>query len=177
MSEEKPKKKRKKNAAAEDGGGEKEHKPNWRETYATVEEIKAFLRDHIYLRFNVVRHQVEARLPAEDPFFASEEFQQFVTGDWLEMSDRLFNTLLDALKTIKPTRDTDLKTVLESGFVPPVPSVPVLPEPSAALGRTEPHPAAVGLGYGEGRRREADALLRVPEEVARGDGGELGRRR
>ena len=119
MSEEKPKKKRKKNAAAEEDGGEKAHKKPWTETYATVEEIKAFLRDHVYLRFNVVRHQVEARLPAEDPFFASEEFHQFVTGDWLEMSDRLFNTLLDALKTIKPTRDTDLKTVLESGFVPP----------------------------------------------------------
>ena len=119
MSEEKPKKKRKKKAAAEEDGNEKGHKKPWTETYATVEEIKAFLRDHVYLRFNVVRHQVEARLPAEDPFFASEEFQQFVTGDWLEMSDRLFNTLLDALRTVKPTRDTDLKTVLESGFVPP----------------------------------------------------------
>ena len=97
MSEEKPKKKRKKKAASEDGGGEKEHKPNWREVYATVEEIKAFLRDHVYLRYNLVKHQVEARLPEEDPFFANEEFSQFVTGDWLEMSDRLFNTLLDAL--------------------------------------------------------------------------------
>ena len=118
MSEEKPKKKRTKKAANEENGGEKEHKKNWREVYATVEEIKAFLRDHIYLRFNVVKHQVEARLPDEDPFFANEEFQQFVTGDWLEMSDRLFKTLLSALQTVKPTREKDLETVIGSGFVP-----------------------------------------------------------
>ena len=30
--------------------GEKEHKKNWREEYATVEEIKDFLRSHVFLR-------------------------------------------------------------------------------------------------------------------------------
>ena len=43
---------------------QKEHEKPWRETYATVEEIKDYLRNHIYLRFNTVKHQVEARLPS-----------------------------------------------------------------------------------------------------------------
>ena len=54
MSEDKPKKKRKKNAASEENGGEKGHKKPWTETYATVEEIKAFLGAHVYLRHNVI---------------------------------------------------------------------------------------------------------------------------
>ena len=118
MSEDKPKKKRKKKAATEENGGEKEHKPNWREVYATIREIKTFLSDHVYLRYNVVKHQVEARLPEEDPFFANEEFRQFVTGKWQLMSDRLYKTLLSALQTVKPTREKDLETVIGSGFVP-----------------------------------------------------------
>ena len=42
MDEEKPKKKRKKKAAEGEGGEPKVHKPNWREVYATVEDIKGF---------------------------------------------------------------------------------------------------------------------------------------
>ena len=43
MDEEKPKKKRKKAAAEGEGGEPKEHKSNWREVYATAEDIKGFL--------------------------------------------------------------------------------------------------------------------------------------
>ena len=117
MEEEKTKKKRKK-SAAEGDSGEKEHKPNWREVYASVGEIKAFLSDHIYLRHNVVKRWVEARLPQEDAFCGNTELAQFVSDDWQPMSDRLSNTLLTALQSIKPTRKTDLQTVLDSGFVP-----------------------------------------------------------
>ena len=42
MDEEKPKKKRKKKAA--EGEEPKVHKPNWREVYATVEDIRASAR-------------------------------------------------------------------------------------------------------------------------------------
>ena len=111
-------KKTKEQSAPADGGESKEHKKPWQETYATVEEIKAFLRDHVYLRFNTVKHQVEARLPAEDPFCQNNELAQFVTDDWQPMDDRLFKTLLTALQTIKPTRESDLETVMGSGFVP-----------------------------------------------------------
>ena len=75
MEEEKPKKKRKKKAAAE-GEGSKEHKKNWREVNATPEEIKAFLNDHVYLRYNLVKYRLEARLPSEDPFWQNSELAE-----------------------------------------------------------------------------------------------------
>ena len=50
---------------------EKEHKKNWREEYATVEDIKDFLRTHVFLRYNTVKHQVEVRLPTQDSFCAT----------------------------------------------------------------------------------------------------------
>ena len=117
MDEEKPKKKRKKKAAEGEGGEPKEHKPNWREVYATVEDIKGFLADHIYLRWNLVKHRVEARLPMEDTFCVNSELAQFVSDDWQPMSDRLKNTLFTALQTVKSTRRTDFETVLDSGYV------------------------------------------------------------
>ena len=40
---------------AEESGEQKEHKKNWREEYATVEEIKDFLRAHVFLRYNMVK--------------------------------------------------------------------------------------------------------------------------
>lgn len=96
----------------------RKHKKPWTEVYASVEEIKAFLIDHVYLRHNVVKRRVEARLPQEDPFCCNSELAQFVRDEWQPMSDRLSNTLLTALQTIKPTRKADLETVLNSGFVP-----------------------------------------------------------
>lgn len=119
MSEEKPKKKCKQKAAAEgDGKQEKEHKKNWREVYATYEEIKDFLRDHVYMRYNTVKYQVEARLPPGDPFCSNSELAQFVSDEWQLMSDRLENSLLMALSAVKLTQRKDLQTVIGSGFVP-----------------------------------------------------------
>ena len=116
MDNEKPKKKAKKAAAKSEG--EKEHKKPWQEVYATPAEIKQFLSDHVYLRYNTVKYRVEARLPSEDAFCQNSELAQFASDDWQPMSDRLKNTLLTALYGIKPTRKCDLETVLDSGFVP-----------------------------------------------------------
>ena len=52
---------------------EKEHKKPWQEVYATVEDIKNFLRTHVFLRYNTVKHQVEVRLPTQDSFCGNEE--------------------------------------------------------------------------------------------------------
>ena len=117
-SEEKPKKKKKKKSAADGDGGQKEHKPNWREVHATFEEIKDFLRDHVYMRYNTVKYQVEARLPAEDPFCCDSELAKFVKDEWQPMTDRLENSLQIALSKTKLTRKRDLQTVIGSGFVP-----------------------------------------------------------
>ena len=109
--------KKPKRAKKTEGDG-KEHKKNWREVNATPEEIKAFLSDHVYLRYNLVKYRLEARLPADDPFWQDNELAQFVSDDWQPMSDRLRNTLLNALKSIKPTAKGDFADVLDSGFAP-----------------------------------------------------------
>ncbi|MBQ3361302.1 MAG: hypothetical protein IJG46_04105 [Prevotella sp.] len=117
--EEKPKKTKKKKSATEgEGSGEKEHKPNWREVYATYEDIKDFLRGHVYLRYNTIKYQVEARLPSGDPFCCNGELAEFVKDEWQPMTDRLESTLLIAVSAIKPTQRKALQTVLGSGFVP-----------------------------------------------------------
>ena len=117
--EEKPNKTKKKKSATEgEGSGEKEHKPNWREVYATYEDIKDFLRGHVYLRYNTIKYQVEARLPSGDPFCCNGELAEFVKDEWQPMTDRLESTLLIAVSAIKPTQRKALQTVLGSGFVP-----------------------------------------------------------
>ena len=42
-----------------------DHKPNWQEVYATVEDIQQFLSDRVMLRFNVVTGRVEVHWPTE----------------------------------------------------------------------------------------------------------------
>ena len=122
MAEKEKKKRKKGDQTTPDpsySGGEKEHKVPWQEQYATAKEIKAFLDNHIYLRWNSVKHRVEARLPTEDAFCQNSELALFVSDDYQPMSDRLSNTLLTALQDVKPTRKRDLEDVINSGYVKP----------------------------------------------------------
>ena len=41
--------------------GDSGHKKPWREEYATPAEIKAFLSDHVYLRYNTVQYRSHGR--------------------------------------------------------------------------------------------------------------------
>ena len=59
--------KTRKKAPAE-GGEVKEHKKSWQETYATVEEIKEFLRGEVMLRYNVITRRVECHLLNRSPW-------------------------------------------------------------------------------------------------------------
>ena len=69
---------------------QKEHKKNWREYTATLAEIKAFLSDHAYLRYNTVKHRVEYRLPAGDPFVQNSELA--TDAEVTEAIDELLGT-------------------------------------------------------------------------------------
>ena len=109
MSEEKPKKKRKKSAAEGDGTQEKEHKKNWREVYASVGDIKAFLGGRLYLRHNVITGRVECRLPSN---------YETDGTDWQPISDRVVNSLWAELSQVKPVRAHDMYRVMESDFAP-----------------------------------------------------------
>ena len=51
--------KRSKRTRKVDGDGG--HKKPWREEYATPGEIKAFLSDHVYLRYNTVQYRSHGR--------------------------------------------------------------------------------------------------------------------
>ena len=107
MDEEKPKKKRKKAAAEGEGGEPKVHKPNWREVYATVEDIKGFQADHIYLRHNVITRRAECRIPQADYFAAGWSGGQ-CTDQWQPISDRVVNSLWTEMSKLKPTRAPDI---------------------------------------------------------------------
>ena len=109
MSEERPKKKRKKSAAEGDGTQEKEHKKNWREVYASVGDIKAFLGGRLYLRHNVITGRVECRLPSN---------YETDGTDWQPISDRVVNSLWAELSQVKPVRAHDMYRVMESDFAP-----------------------------------------------------------
>ncbi len=117
---------------------EKEHKKNWREVYASVEDIERYLSDHIQLRHNVITRRVECHLPDRSPwdsYDGSEESamellmamaaQQTDSGGgketprlWRPVTDRIVNSLWKDLSKEKPVRIQDIYHVMESDFVP-----------------------------------------------------------
>ena len=105
MDEEKPKMKRKKKTV----DGSKERTANWKEYTATVEDIKTFLSDHVYLRHNVITRRVECRLPSS---------YEHDGTDWQPVTDRIVNSLWAELSKEKSARVQDVYRVIESDFVP-----------------------------------------------------------
>lgn len=90
----------------------KERKPNWKEVYAKVEDIKAFLSDRLFLRHNVITGRVEYREPCDLPTRLGG-----VIGEWQPVSDRLVNSLWVEMSKQKPVRVQDIFRVIESDFV------------------------------------------------------------
>ena len=82
----------------------KEHKKQWREYTATVEDIQNFLMDRVLLRHNVITGRVEFRIPDTD--------------NWQPISDRIVNSLWAELSATKAVRVQDMYRVIESDFVP-----------------------------------------------------------
>ena len=85
-------------------GESKEHKKNWKEYMATVEDIQNFIMDRILLRHNVITGRVEYREPDG--------------GLWQPISDRVVNSLWAEMSQNKEVRAHDIYRVLESDFVP-----------------------------------------------------------
>ena len=116
---------------------DKTHKKNWREVYATVEDIQRFLADQMMLRYNVITRRVECHLLNRSPWdsydgseesamnllMAIAEQQSPGSGEeepmlWRPITDRLVNSLWKDLSKEKPVRAQDIYRVLESDFVP-----------------------------------------------------------
>ena len=125
MAKEKANKKK----AAESGGEEKvkEHKPNWRETHASTEDILKFLNDTILLRHNTITGQQEFRVPMRDEFESLG--MKYINGatpldewrsatDWHIVCDRMVNSIENMLSFLKEVRERDLWRVINSDFVP-----------------------------------------------------------
>lgn len=126
--------KTRKKAPAE-GGEMKEHKKSWQETYATVEEIKEFLRGEVMLRYNVITRRVECHLLNRSPWdsfdgtpesamqllMVIQEQQQSTDKDppmlWRPITDRIVNSLWVEMSKKKPVRLQDIYHVIESDFV------------------------------------------------------------
>ncbi|MBR2236532.1 MAG: hypothetical protein IJ887_01420, partial [Prevotella sp.] len=116
-------------------GEQKERKKNWREVYASVEDIKAFLSDRIFLRHNVITGRVECRVLDSDRDSNGEMFcacsdpplgsaallckePPNLGGLWQPINDRIVNSLWAELSQQKPVRVQDMYRVIESDFVP-----------------------------------------------------------
>ena len=103
-----------------------EHKANWREVFATPEEIKTMLDSRVLLRYNEVRGRTEVHWLSQGPVIGEDEQGLLtifggdgeVTSGYANLTDRDVNTLWTELNSEKPVRKQDLQNVIESDYVP-----------------------------------------------------------
>ena len=104
----------------------KTHKQNWRETYASPEEIKEMLKERVLLRYNEVRGRPEIHYLSKGPVIAENELgllsifggDEGVSDGYENLGDRDVNSLWVELCKEKPIRMQDLRYVLGSDYVP-----------------------------------------------------------
>ena len=105
----------------------KEHKPNWRETRATEEDIQNFLMGTLYLRHNVITGKDEFRVPEISEYAAmgiryptgKTPLEEWRSPDqWFEVKDRLVNSLCSILSKQKDVNAKKIWQVIDSDFVP-----------------------------------------------------------
>ena len=117
-----------------------DRQPNWREVYATVDDIRQFLSENALLRHNPVTGRVEGHVIDEDPWEelveqaregnATEEALMAAAAEderqrrrqaedcWMPLTERDENTLWARLSRQKPVRKQDMHNVIHSDFVP-----------------------------------------------------------
>ena len=91
---------------------QKERKKNWKEVYASVEDIQQFLSDRVLMRYNLVTHQTEVHWLTD----FGDDLQQI--PQWERINDRIENTLWKELSKEKLVRMRDLQYVIGSDYVP-----------------------------------------------------------
>jgi len=104
----------------------REHKKPWQETFATPDEIKAMVSNHVLLRYNEVRGLTEVHWLSEGPVIQEDEQgllsifgeEGGVTDGYTTLTDRDINTLWDKLYKEKPLTKSFLQDVINSDFVP-----------------------------------------------------------
>ena len=96
---------------------QKEHKKNWKEYTATVEDIEWFLRDHAYLRYNVITGRTEYRIPPQD-CFAEYMAEDLLSDQWRPIFDRVVNMVWRVMSKEKKVQINDIWRIINSDFVP-----------------------------------------------------------
>ena len=96
---------------------QKEHKKNWKEYTATVEDIEWFLRDHSYLRYNVITGRTEYRIPPQD-CFAEYMAEDLLSDQWRPIFDRVVNMVWRVMSKEKKVQINDIWRIIDSDFVP-----------------------------------------------------------
>ena len=104
----------------------REHKKPWQETFATPDEIKAMVSNHVLLRYNEVRGLTEVHWLSEGPVIQEDEQgllsifgeEGGVTDGYTTLTDRDINTLWEKLYKEKPTNKQYLRDIIDSEFVP-----------------------------------------------------------
>ena len=104
----------------------KEHKKPWQETFATPEEIKAMVSNHVLLRYNEVRRRTEVHWLSEGPIIQEDEQGMLsifgeegtVTDGYRNLGDRDINTLWGELCKEKSVVKQHLQNIIDSDFVP-----------------------------------------------------------
>lgn len=104
----------------------REHKKPWQETFATPDEIKAMVSNHVLLRYNEVRGLTEVHWLSEGPVIQEDEQgllsifgeEGGVTDGYTTLTDRDINTLWEKLYAEKRTNKQYLRDIIDSDFVP-----------------------------------------------------------
>ena len=104
----------------------REHKKPWQETFATPDEIKAMVSNHVLLRYNEVRGLTEVHWLSEGPVIQEDEQgllsifgeEGGVTDGYTTLTDRDINTLWEKLYAEKRTNKQYLRDIIDSEFVP-----------------------------------------------------------
>jgi len=118
---------KKKKPTKEKKGEPRERKANWKEVYATVDDIKAFLKSKVMLRFNLVRGRPEIHWLSEGPVIREDEQglltifggEGGVTDGYHLLTDRDVNDLWSEMSASKPVVKAHMENVINSTFTTP----------------------------------------------------------
>ncbi len=119
---------------AKTDGANTGHKKNWREVWASVDDIMTFLSEHVFLRYNMVTRRTEVHpLTQGNSVEVGDDgllrlvdapaYKEFSTDPkdpryWQPITDRIVNTLWKDMSKQESVRIQDIHRIIDSDYVP-----------------------------------------------------------
>ena len=103
-------------AKTEEFGTRKKFTPTWGDSFASVEEIRTFLSEHVQLRHNVITGRVE-HAKVNGASVKSEKYD-VQNERWAPITDWVVNSLWAEMSAMRRVNVQDIYRVIESDFVP-----------------------------------------------------------